>query len=74
MPPMSSCREKLESAVRAAVGKLAPGLTATASLALRRAMFHLEIKAVALRSFDEEILQSALSVCRGERLFAHPAM
>jgi hypothetical protein len=37
-------------------------------------MFHLEIKAVALRSFDEEILQGVLSVCRGKRLFAHPAM
>jgi transposase len=35
-------------------------------------MFHLKIKAVALRSFDEEILQSVLSVCRGERLIAHP--
>jgi hypothetical protein len=37
-------------------------------------MLHLEIKAVALCSFDEEILQSVLSVCRGERLIAHPAM
>jgi hypothetical protein len=37
-------------------------------------MFHLEINAVARRSFDEEILQSVLSVCRGETLFAHPAM
>jgi hypothetical protein len=37
-------------------------------------MFHLKIKAVALRSFDEEILQSVLSVCRGKRLIAHPAI
>src|SRR5262245_52431079 len=37
---------------------VARGLTATAPLALRRAMFHLEIKAVAVRSFNEEILQS----------------
>ena len=69
-----SRRQLVANAVIAAGEVSCYRLTAAAALALRRAMFHLEINAVARRSFDEEILQSVLSVCGGERLFAHPAM